>query len=158
MVSPGTRLPKARTMGSVIEWSPPRHAGRRPLSSSSPTPFSIAANGSSKVKFKSPASQYAPPALRSTPVSVHGFEDGELKATRIIGGAPAGPRNHEELASNGMPRITGVPALAASGRNVIKDFPPARRISVARAYRSDQQRHPILPAESATHSRSSVIL
>src|SRR5271166_4897072 len=122
MVNPGTSLPKARTMGSVIEWSPPRHTGRKPRSSSSPTFFSFAAKGSSKVNFKSPASQYAPGALRSTPVSVQEFEESELKATRMIGGAPAEPRNQEELASKGMPRITGVPGLAASERRVISPF------------------------------------
>src|SRR5713101_1919726 len=116
MVSPGTCLPKARTIGSVIEWSPPRQTGRKPLSSSSPTLASIAGKGSLNVNFKSPASQYVPSALRSTPVSVHEFDELELNATRMIGGAPAAPRNQEELASKGTPRMTGVPGLAASGR------------------------------------------
>src|ERR1019366_6305927 len=119
MVRPGTCLPKARTIGRVMEWSPPRQTGRRPWSSSSPTFLSTAANGSWKVNFKSPASQYVPSALRSTPVSVHEFDEMELKATRMIGGAPAAPRNQEELASNGMPRMTGVPGLAASGRSAM---------------------------------------
>src|SRR5450631_528934 len=122
MVIPGTCLPKARTIGSVMEWSPPRHTGRRPLSSSSPTLVSIAGKGSWKVNFKSPASQHVPSALRSTPVSVHEFDEMELKATRMIGGAPAAPRNQEELASNGTPRMTGVPGLAASGRSVMGVF------------------------------------
>src|SRR5208282_1370045 len=112
-------LANVRTMGSVIEWSPPRQTGRRPWLSSSPTFLSIAANGSSKVNFKSPASQQAPSAPRSTPVSVHKFDETELKATRMIGGAPAAPRNQDELASKGTPRMTGVPGLAASGRSVM---------------------------------------
>src|ERR1035441_538156 len=78
MVRPGTCLPKARTIGRVIEWSPPRQTGRKPLSSNSPTFFSMAANGSSKVNFKSPASQSVPSAPRSTPVSVHEFAEMEL--------------------------------------------------------------------------------
>jgi hypothetical protein len=53
-----------------------------------PTFLSMATNGSSKVNFKSPASQYGASALRSTPVSVHKFDEMELKATRMIGGAP----------------------------------------------------------------------
>src|ERR1035441_2346698 len=122
MVRPGTCLPKARTIGRVIEWSPPRQTGRKPLSSNSPTFFSMAANGSSKVNFKSPASQSVPSAPRSTPVSVHEFAEMELKATRIMGGAPAAPRNQEELASNGTPRMTGVPGLAVSGRCVMEVF------------------------------------
>src|SRR5208337_266204 len=122
MVRPGTCLPKARMIGRVIEWSPPRQTGRRPWSSNSPTLVSIAGNGSWKVNFKSPASEYAPSALRSTPVSVHKFDANELKATRMIGGAPAAPRNQEELASKGTPRMTGVPGLAASGRTVMGVF------------------------------------
>src|SRR5882762_2810014 len=122
MVRPGMCLPKARTIGSVIEWSPPRQTGRRPLSSNSPTLASIAGKGSLNVNFKSPASQYVPSALRSTPVSVHGFDQLEANATRMIGGAPAEPRNHEELASKGIPRMTGVPGLAASGRCAIGVF------------------------------------
>src|SRR5258706_1092467 len=124
MVRPGTCLPKARTIGSVIEWSPPRQTGRKPLSSNSPTLASIAGKGSLNVNFKSPASQYIPSALRSTPVSVHGFDELEANATRMIGGAPAAPRNQEELASKGIPRMTGVPGLAASGRCVIGVFLP----------------------------------
>src|SRR5208282_3222119 len=120
MVNPGMCLPKARTIGSVMEWSPPRQTGRKPLSSNSPTFLSIAANGSSKVNFKSPASQNAPSAPRSTPVSVHKFDEMEFKATRMIGGAPAAPRNQEELASKGTPRTTGVPGLAALGRRVME--------------------------------------
>src|SRR6202158_2838554 len=115
MVRPGTCLPKARTMGSVIEWSPPRQTGRKPLSSNAPILLSIAGNGSSKVNFKSPASQYVPSAPRSTPVSVHEFDEIEWRATRMIGGAPAAPRNQGEVASHGMPRMTGVPGLAATG-------------------------------------------
>src|SRR5208337_12760 len=122
MVNFGTCLPKARTIGSVMEWSPPRQTGRKPWSSNSPTLFSMAANGSLKVNFKSPASQYAPSALRSTPVSVQLFAEIELKATRMMGGAPAAPRNHEEFASKGTPRMTGVPALAASGWRVMGIF------------------------------------
>jgi hypothetical protein len=34
----------------------------------------------------------------------------------MMGGAPAAPRNQEELASKGTPRMTGVPGLAALGR------------------------------------------
>src|SRR5208282_7898 len=122
MVSPGMRWPKARRIGKVMEWSPPRHTGRKPLSSSSPILFSIALKGSSKVKCKSPASQYVPRELRSTPVSVHKFDEMELRATRMMGGAPAAPRNQEEFASNGTPRMTGVPGLAASGRRVMGIF------------------------------------
>src|SRR5208283_3111110 len=107
--------PKARTIGSVIEWSPPKQTGRKPWSSSSPTLLSIAENGSRKVNFKSPASQYLPSTPRSTPVSVHQFDEMEWRATRMIGGAPAAPRNHEELASKGTPRMTGVPSLTALG-------------------------------------------
>src|SRR5208282_3314064 len=122
MVNPGMCLPKARTIGRVMEWSPPRQTGRKPLSSSSPTLLSIAANGSSKVNFISPASLYVLSALRSTPVSVHQFDEIEERATRMIGGAPAAPRNHEELASKGMPRMAGVPGLAAPGWSVMGIF------------------------------------
>src|SRR5271157_5271725 len=85
MVNFGTCLPKARTIGSVMEWSPPRQTGRKPPSRNSPTLCSMAAKGSSKVNFKSPASQYAPSALRSRPVSVHEFEESDRKATRMMG-------------------------------------------------------------------------
>jgi hypothetical protein len=40
----------------------------------------------------------------------------------MIGGAPAAPRNQEEFASNGMPRMTGEPGLAASGWSVMEIF------------------------------------
>src|SRR5580698_1786010 len=119
MVKPGLRRPKARIMGRVIEWSPPRQTGRKPLSSNSPTLLSIAANGSSGANFKSPASQYVPGALRSTPVSVQEFEESEFKATRMMGGAPAAPRNQEEFASKGTPRMIGVPGLAESRGSVM---------------------------------------
>ena len=81
--------------------------------------LSIAGKGSWKVNFKSPVSQYVPSALKSTPVSVHEFDELELKATRMIGGAPAAPRNQEELASNGTPRMTGVPGLARAGMPLV---------------------------------------
>src|SRR6266536_2949679 len=100
-------------MGSVIEWSPPRQTGRKPLSSNSPTLFSMATNGSSKVNFRSPASQYVPSGLRSMPVSVHEFDESEVNATRMIGGAPAAPRNQDVLVLRRPPRMTGVPGLAA---------------------------------------------
>src|SRR5271157_4059011 len=135
MVSPGTCLPKARTIGNVIEWSPPRQTGRKPLSSNSPTFASIVVNGSSKVNFKSPASQYVPSALRSTPVSVHKFDEMEFKATRMIGGAPAAPRNHDELASKGTPRITGVPGLTALGRSAMAVFLVIRITSPNKSWR-----------------------
>ena len=38
----------------------------------------------------------------------------------MIGGAPAAPLSQEEFASNGMPRMTGVPGLAVVGSDGIE--------------------------------------
>src|SRR6266852_8379813 len=98
----------------------------------------------------------------------------------MIGGAPAAPRNHEELASKGTPRMTGVPGLAASGRCAMGVFllfqnnpfqskgggsicwwsagrpRPAASLPDGRDARRSIAR--LLPPESVTHSAASVIL
>jgi hypothetical protein len=63
-----------------------------------------------------------PSAPSSTPVSVHEFHESESKATRIIGGAPAGPRSQEEFMSSGTPSMTGVPGLVALRRGDMQAF------------------------------------
>jgi hypothetical protein len=47
------------------------------------------------------------------------LEELECIAERISHGAPADPRKYDEFASNGIPRMAGVPGFAAAG---VPDF------------------------------------
>jgi hypothetical protein len=77
----------------------------------------------------------------------------------MMGGAPAAPRSHEELASKGIPRRTGVPGLAVVG-GVGIGSPASNYVAWNSMRRSDPKDAFLceIHAESATEFLSSVIL
>ena len=87
-VNPGMRSPKALTMGKVMEWSPPRHTGRRSWSRSSPTLDSIAAKGVLEVEF-----QIARVAIRAFGAEIDAAFCGRVRGIGAEGYANDGRRS-----------------------------------------------------------------
>ena len=106
----------ARTLGSVIEWSPPSSTGVAPAASTSPTTVSIAAcerRGSPGSTAASPKSTTRSSAKASTPASRCG--PGGLLAARIARGAKLVPGRSETRSSIGAPTIaTSTPSSSAA--------------------------------------------
>ena len=50
-------------------------------------------------------------AGKSTPLSLHEFDESQFTAVRIRGEAKAAPRKYEECASKGIPNRTGLPCI-----------------------------------------------
>ena len=83
MVRRSTVLLTARTVGNVIEWSPPRMMGRTPVFIARVTPSSIAALTSSPSRPTSPASVSTLGEEMSTSISDQELPTDDFRAARI---------------------------------------------------------------------------